>query len=273
MPAQAWDSTVAIVRANKPAVHLFGTGILFQIGDARFVITAAHVIREAHKWRKTLGFSDAHDSFVSVPENWISSAPVQFCSSEDPFDVAVCRLPDSSVERLSGKRFLCRDDVEFDDQSPTTVFSMFGYPGIWTTPSCADDEKLTVRPLEYTTYAYDGSVETLNGYQTRYHLLLGASADENTTEDGSMAEFKNQRGESATFPRDLGGISGCSVWAIGDLTVPVDRWCNRRPRVVAFATCGYQESKVIRATRWVAVTTLIHEAFPDLRAAICLRTC
>jgi hypothetical protein len=49
MPAQAWDSTVAIVVANKPAVHLFGTGILFQIGDARFIITAAHVIREAHK--------------------------------------------------------------------------------------------------------------------------------------------------------------------------------------------------------------------------------
>ena len=34
----------------------------------------------------------------------------------------------------------------------------------------------------------------------------------------------------------------------------------------------YEESQVVRATRWVAVTTLIHEAFPELRPALNLFT-
>ncbi|MFA5863998.1 MAG: hypothetical protein WC975_04845 [Phycisphaerae bacterium] len=268
IPSDAWDSTVAIVQAKKPSVCLLGTGILFQISDVRFVITAAHVIRYAHEFGKTLGISDACGSFVSVPGNWISSAPFQFDSIEDPFDVAVYRLPDRAVQRLSGKRFLSKDDLDFSDQSPTTVFSVFGYPGIWTLPSRASDEKLVLRPLEYTTYAYDGSTEALTGYCSKYHLLLGASPEENTMEDGSMLVFKDRQGETGTLRHSLAGISGCCVWAIGDLDIPADCWCNRKPKVVAVETGVYEESKVIRATRWVAVTTLIHEAFQDFRDAI-----
>jgi hypothetical protein len=65
-----------------------------------FVVTAAHVINTAHKYSKTIGISDGADSFVSVHGNWISSAPVQYRSAEDSFDIAIYRLPADAVERL-----------------------------------------------------------------------------------------------------------------------------------------------------------------------------
>lgn len=76
--------------------------------------------------------------------------------------------------------------------------------------------------------------------------------------------FQDRDGQPATFPRDLRGISGCPVWAIGDLVRPVAEW--RPPRVAGVQTGAYQGSEVIRATRWVAVTTLLTEAFPNLRS-------
>src|SRR6266404_691507 len=55
IPRDAWQSTVAIVVAKRPAVHLLGTGSLFQIADRHFVVTAAHVIRLAHEYDRTIG--------------------------------------------------------------------------------------------------------------------------------------------------------------------------------------------------------------------------
>lgn len=75
IPKDAWDAVVAIVVANRPALHLLGTGTLFEISDCHFVVTASHVIRAAHEHRKTIGISDAVGSFVSVYGDWISSAP------------------------------------------------------------------------------------------------------------------------------------------------------------------------------------------------------
>src|SRR5438874_2689490 len=83
IPLHGWDVTVAIVIANWPAVHLLGTGSLFEIGGFHFVVTAAHVINAAHEHEKTIGICDGADFFISVDGNWISSAPVQFGSVAD----------------------------------------------------------------------------------------------------------------------------------------------------------------------------------------------
>jgi hypothetical protein len=100
------------------------------------------------------------------------------------------------------------------------------------------------------------------------HLLLDAQAQQLTWGDGSRAEFTDREGTSADFPRDLKGISGCPVWRTVDLNVPIDDWHRLTPRVVGVQTGVYQQSQVIRVTRWAAVTTLIHAAFPELRPAI-----
>jgi len=264
IPKWAWDATVAIVVARRPVVYLLGTGSLFQIADCFFVVTAAHVIREASEYDRTVGIS-GDSSFISVHGDWMSSVSD---SEDDSFDVAVYALPSRAVRRLSHFRFLRVDDVSFDEQSEAGVFTLFGHPGIWSSPSKEDGETLQLKSLEYTAIAYQGSVNTLIGYDPRYHLLLDAKAQEVTWDNGTRAEFIDRGGRNATFPRDLKGISGCPVWRTVDLNVPPENWQKLPPKLVGVQTGIYQESQVIRVTRWAAVTTLINAAFPELRPAI-----
>ena len=268
IPPDGLKATVAIVIANRPAVHLLGTGSLFEIGGYHFVVTAAHIIDAAHVYDKTIGISDGSKGFISVHGNWIRSAPTQQGGKRDPFDIAIYELPAYAVARLKGKRFLRREDSDFHEQSRTAVFSLFGFPGMWAMPSCSAEESVSVKALEYTTYAYAGSTESMLGYDAKYHLLIDSTPRDMTESDGSQAVLVRRDGQLATMPRDLKGISGCAVWAVGDLRVPFERWGEKHPKVVAVETGIYQESHVIRTTRWVAVTTLIHEAFPALRPAL-----
>lgn len=270
IPAKAWESIVPIVVANPPSIHLLGTGSLFEIAGDFFVVTAAHVIKLAYEKGKTLGISDDGTSFIALGGEWFVSAPVQRDGVEDPFDVAVYRLPGRAVERLRAKRFLRRADIEFDEHSPTAVFAVFGFPGLWSMGGGGDGETLRLKALEYVTYASSATGRTLIGFDSKYHFLLDGTAKQVALPDGSPMVFRHRDGAAATFPRDLRGISGCAVWVLGDLAVPVDEW--RPAQVVAVQTGVYQDSEVIRATRWVAVTTLLNEACPELRPAMLLWT-
>jgi len=92
-------------------------------------------------------------------------------------------------------------------------------------------------------------------YQERFHLLLEAQLEYSSTEKGTQATFEDLRGNSAPFPRGLGGISGCSVWQIGDLDVPIDDWGQKQPKIVAVQTGVYYKDQAIKATRWIGVST------------------
>jgi len=264
----AWESSIAIVIAHDNAVHQFGSGILFRVADDSFVVTAGHVVKESHKLGKTLGISSATGFFVAVPGQWICSSDGQYGMDKDPFDIAIHKLPQDAIGKIGNKTFLRFDDIDFDSQSPTTVYTLFGFPGIWSRPSCSESDKLQLKPFQFTTFAYDRKTDTLHEYQERFHLLLDAQLRYSSILDGSPAQFQDLNGNDALFPRDLGGISGCSVWRIGDLNVPIENWGQERSRIVAVQTGVYNSAQVIKSTRWVAVSTLIHEAFPELRTTM-----
>ncbi|HEV3301273.1 MAG TPA: hypothetical protein VG055_16600 [Planctomycetaceae bacterium] len=268
IPAHAWESTVAIVIAHEGQVHQFGTGILLRIADSSFVVTAGHVVRQASEHGKTLGISSGAGSFVAVAGQFLCSCGHQYGSDEDLFDVAVHRLPDDAVKRLAGKTFLRLTDVDCGEQSRTAVYTLFGFPAVWARPSAADSEVLQLRALQFTTYRFDRHTDALEGFQDRFHLLLDADPNGISNDDGSAAVFRNLDGQDMAFPRGLGGISGCSVWRIGDLRLPPSDWRRFEARNVAVQTGVYSPRRAIKATRWIAVSTLLYDAFPELRPAI-----
>ncbi len=267
IPTWAWDSVVSIVLSSQKILHQFATGTLFQVADQRFVVTAAHSIRIAAGHGKTIGVSCGSNSFMSTSGNWICSEPFQYGSVEDPFDIAVYRIPDEFAPRFNRQRFIQLSEVNFDVLS-SGVFVLFGYPGIWSVPSRSDDENLKIKPLEYMAVGYGGNLSSIKGYQPKLHFLLDADPKGISLSDGSRAEFRKSDGSRATFPRDLKGISGGPVWLAGDQRLPVGDWQSLPIGLAGVQTGVYQESGVIRVTRWIAVTTLIHEAFPELRCAL-----
>jgi len=267
IPRWAWNTVVSIVLASEKTLHQFATGTLFQVGGQRFVITAAHSIRIASGHSKTIGVTCGSDSFTSVSGNWICSEPFQYGSVEDPFDVAVYRIPDELVPRFKKQRFVQLSEVAFHVQS-SGIFVLFGYPGIWATPSRNEDERLIVKPLEYTAIGYGGDAALVEGYQPELHFLLDANSAGISLSDGSHADLRKRDGSAAAFPRDLKGISGSPVWLVGDQRLPARDWQSLPVGLAGVQTSVYQKSGAIRVTRWIAVTTLIHEAFPELRSAL-----
>lgn len=269
LPGLAWESTVAVVVSNKPAIHLIGTGTLFQVADARFVLTAAHVLAEPHTCNRTIGVTSSDDSFIALGGTWIGSAGTRD-SVTDPFDIAVFRLPDSALARLAGKRFVRGSDISFLDQPPSTVFAVLGFPGPWSLPIQGRDDALVLKPLEFFAVPPVNPPTDLAGFNPRYHLLVDASPTYLSDELGYATGFTDRAENDLPPSTALKGISGANIWAVADLTVPRDTWHRTTAKVVAVQTRIYPKSNLLRATRWTAVATLLHEAFPKLRPAIAL---
>lgn len=261
VPTVAWDATVPIVVAIDGEVRHHGTGTLFQVADHHFLFTAAHVFEAASRESKSLGIGGSDDGrFIALEGTAFSSSA--------RLDVALHRLGKSAVSRLSRKTFLQLNDVEFAEPSQTAVYTVFGFPAILTISSVSSDEPLSLKALEFTSYAFDRDSSMCDGYDSTVHILIDAQHRGTTDEDGQPVSFDRRDGRQAAFPKDLPGISGCSVWRVGDLHAHPDRWSETRPRVVAVQTSVYSSKRAIKATRWVAVSTLIHEVFPELRPAL-----
>ncbi len=269
LPKNPLESIVSIVAANQGAVFQLGTGTLFQVAEMGFVVTAAHILDEPHRWDKTIGISGADGHFIATGGNWVASVPaVQ--GHVEPLDVAVYCLPQAAKERLTDKRFLRASVVGFGPPPKMALYSLCGFPGALSLPSRRPDDEVRLVPLEYVGCSYGQAPDGLNGFDPRYHLLIDARSTHLTTPDGSASNFTNRVGASLPLNKALEGVSGAAVWFVGDLSIPVAHWGRIGPKVVALQTGVYCKSEVIRATRWAAVTTVINNAFPELRHAIAL---
>jgi hypothetical protein len=258
-PQNAAEASVSIVIVVGAALQQFGTGTLFRIGDEAFLVTAGHVIAKARARGKTLA-ATTKKSFVSLSGEWIVN--------ERPFDVALLRLSHQVVEKLDGMTFLRLDDVSFDENLSHGIFTVFGFPSIWSSPSTDDGQPLDLQPLRYTALMHDGDTNSLGGFSPRYHLLLSAQLEGVTDLNGNDVDYVSREGFRADFPGDLGGMSGASVWVIGDRRLPITEWHRRSPRIVAVQTGAYRGKPVLQATRWIAVSTLLYEAFPVVRPSL-----
>jgi hypothetical protein len=266
IPSRAWNSTVALVVSDAPAVRHLATATLFQLADVKFAVTAAHAVRRASAAGKTLAISGGTDRhFVTLAGGWMCSGDG---SDSDPHDVAVFRIPDDVAPKLANVSCLRLSDITLDEPDPRGAYTLFGYPGVWASSSATDGVPLTVKPLEVTTHAYDGDRSTLPGYDPRLHILLSLGQDDLTSPDGTPLVFTDRMNQPVSLPIGIKGVSGCSVWYIGNLDTPIETWTVRPARLAGVQTTAYRFHQAIRATRWISVTTLINEAFPDLRPVL-----
>jgi hypothetical protein len=81
------------------------------------------------------------------------------------------------------RRFLRLLEVEFGDQATRAVYTLFGFPGVRSIPSSVDTERLSAKPLEFTTYAYDGGIGGM------HELVRNASKKEHAPGRGTAPGF------------------------------------------------------------------------------------
>jgi hypothetical protein len=268
-PHRVWSSTVPIFGTQRPTVGQIGTGILFQVADAHFLVTAGHVARRASKHRMTVAIGASPSRLVPLIGQWMCTDPSDpGDESSDLHDVAVKKLTADAVEKLlESNVFLHTSEIRDLDPGPRAVYCLFGYPGMWSAPSRSVSEQLRVKPLEHVTYTHNGDVVALRYYDRKLHILLAGGPEDLSDDDGLPVEVRDRSGQPRLFPRALQGVSGCSVWHIGDTSVPLDQWAKDRARLIGIETSIYQAAGVIKVSRWRIVSTLIYEACPELRSA------
>jgi hypothetical protein len=264
VPPVVVDSVVAIVQATGPVVRQFGTGILLKVADRAFVITAGHVATRAHAMQTSVGITGATDrKFIALTEPFIATV-----GEHNPYDLAICPLTDSQCARLGFDSFVRLDNAGHVAPDRSFYFVITGFPQIWAAASTSPSEGVKVKALQFGGNNYKGSPIGLKHYSENHHLLLQASEENALNELGTELVFRDRNGMRANFPGDIEGVSGCSVWSIGDLSAPPSEWQHDSARIVGVLTGVYPNARVIKATRWIGVVTLLYLAYPELRPAL-----
>ncbi|OIR02155.1 hypothetical protein GALL_157740 [mine drainage metagenome] len=266
IPELIAKSTIGIVAANAPYIGLLGTGTLLAVAEHRFIVTAAHVIKEV-SGRSVGIMGSSKGNFVPLAGNWFLSSAESSVFSNDPYDVAVYELNEQECSRLLEVEFVRIRDVEFNTDLSSSFFLISGFPKVWSTSIDETQETMHARLLQYGTCALENAVG-LQNYDSQLHILLKASPEELFDHTGKEAKFRMRTNYPAQMPDDLRGVSGCSVWKIGDIKKPIESWGRDECRLVGIETSIYSKPGAVKATRWNAVATLLYEAVPAIRPVI-----
>lgn len=265
VPDAVVKSTVAVLGSHGGAIRPIGSGTLLAVGEEFFVLSAAHVLRQAAEQQLTVGV--AHDGQITAcTRDWILSEPAD--ARHDLHDIALYMLTAEEAARFSSSYFVLLGDVSFLADFSNSYFVICGFPALWTTALAASDpspvkSKLLLMGMD----GFSGSTAGLDGFDSERHFLLRATwSDIYEALTGQPARFRSRMGHHVDFPGGLQGISGCSVWRMGDLRVPPRFW--GRPKLVGVETAVYEKVGAMRATRWNSVTTILRAAFPSTRPTL-----
>ncbi|MBI3822663.1 MAG: hypothetical protein HY289_08285 [Planctomycetes bacterium] len=245
-------ATVPIgIRCGETLRH-FGTGTLLRIADESFLVTASHVFSMARQ--SDLYFSDAS----GTPAILLGG---DLASTDHYFDVAVIAINEAAADNLKNKSFLRVGDITFAPPRSGDIFTAFGFPSVM---SFTTGSRMGLGAMQITSQLYEGDTTRLLDFHPECHFCLMADPDQTQDELGNHANVRSRSGHVLEFPRDLGGISGCGVWQIGNLNTMHEE--QSEPRLVGVQTGVY--SDCIKVTRWGIVARMIEESMPQLKNAL-----
>lgn len=195
---QAPDATLPIcfTYVEKPTSHndmAFWTGVLLQIDDHHYILTAEHEIMESYRNRKSafaigLNATPIHLAFDEV-----------FVSNDRRLDVLAYRLNRDTARQLAQhKRFIRLNDVEgrLNPKRGIPQFAVYGYPVDRECGHVFDSgEWVGVRPFTYFAIPYG-----LHPEDEEYHTLIDATDPQNTDKERYSALAKMMRAALEDYP-------------------------------------------------------------------------
>jgi len=248
-----FDRTVGIyaqTRGGNP--RLEGSGVLLQIADAPFMLSAGHVLKASEDAAIMPAPMMPGSRMIPMP-----GVPITFTAEQRQVDVGFVRLPDEVASELKqhGKKFTTRADIDISAEPPRAFYNVVGYPVKTNTPDY-QAMRVDVLPFCHATYLYDrDDVDSTPGVS----IVLRFKQHTITRPDG----------ETDRIP-SLKGISGCGIWRLygaGDRLGRLDTWDPGWIRLAGIEH-GCVERKYIKGTMIKPVLELIERANPDLGASM-----
>lgn len=235
----------AIHGDGHPIAH--GTGVLLRIADVHFLLSCAHVLKEASERdaRLLIPSQDRTPLVVlgGVDYRWTEDERVDLGFAVLPPDVAAL-VPAS-------KKFLRLSDLDLDRTLRNGVYNVTGYPQQETTKK---DSNIKSSPISYTTYLHcERFDDHIDG------VTVALIFDLNATGDAS--------GGLARMPY-LEGISGCGIWRLADIDQAAPRsWSPEEHVKLVGIEHGFVRGAIM-GSHIAELIALIRREVPALRDSI-----
>lgn len=231
----------ALVDGGLPVPR--GTGVLLQVADRGFVVTAAHCL---HDWGKVRFLCAVNEGgFIDL-----TTVPAQVTCDQAGADFALLPFDDEMFEQVStSRRFVRLSDVDVHGDAPAPgIHAVFGYPVQLATRSAA---AIVSDALYYPTVLKDAV-----GFDPGLSIALFMD-EENVDEEGDRTRLPA-----------LQGISGCGMWRLHTKGDDPGAWSIDRIRLVGIEHTVAPRSGTIRGVRARHILAGIASQFPELAQSV-----
>jgi hypothetical protein len=178
------------------------TGMVLELGPARFFVTAAHVLDRWHDRPLSANCGATVERLTGEVTQLYSE--VAGSPSSDPVDVAMMRLSSSAWEGLPSEQCVTWEQLDHTpaDRTERHVHAVVGYP--------VSKNRDLVQGHQVTSYAYQmlglerpSSAYSTEGYDRLVNIMIGF-------------EHRHMWGPEGlrTAPK-MKGMSGCGIWRVG----------------------------------------------------------
>jgi hypothetical protein len=246
------DVTTPVYRTERGKPVSEGTGVLFALGEIRFLLTAAHVLEHLQDGGLTAQAGQFLGYIGGEVTRLYSDTGAR--SDEDLVDIRIVRLVGRDWLEAPIDRFLRWDELDhFPARPERHAFALVGYP--WT--------KQPDRPNGTTMEAYAYRVLGLECESTVYKRL---SANPDVALLIGFDKRQTWGPEGQVTAPDLYGVSGCGLWRFGRRI----REAVYPPRLSAIGIRWERQGKVkhIRGTRIRPIIAAIGRRYSDARSII-----
>jgi hypothetical protein len=246
-PARAFmhDRTVAFwghhERLTNGEPVLYGSGVLLQVAEARFIVTAAHVCDLfLNRGLPALIGAGAH-KLVPLDETGVRYSKKA--------DIALVPLSEQVWSALSTeKKFTRLSEIAAHDPTDESggIYCAFGYP---TARSTTDHEARLHTMIAQHAFGlpYPKTKQPIEDFDPRLHIAI---------------EFDR------TSHAAPGGMSGGGIWRIHQGGVPAAGWSVDDIRLVAIEHTHGITDRALVGTRFGYLATLIEKFDPSLAPAM-----
>lgn len=242
-----WYTAPILFLQNERGVH-DRTGVFLQIGEMRFLITAAHNFANA--------INAGLPAFVAPIGPGGQPAPVtgRLAQTNSQADIAVIHLSEASATAIGeGHRFLGISDImpRKHEAHNGATYVITGYPHAMQAHDAKGQSFVEV--WRYVTGAYSGDYDDVQDYNPEWHLILGHDREARGIRDGKVI--------------DPPGLSGCGVWFVCNWdTYPY--FTASDMKLVGIQT-AWRKSREYAKAAWIEVALeAIWIYFPEARPAM-----
>jgi hypothetical protein len=257
-------STVTMPLLNAIRGRIWATGVLLQIMDKHFILTAAHVFDNWTTKPIPINITDGvngNDWFL-VGHVTLRRFPTDYPHNrliDEPTDACVSDISQEAAERIaSGGRFRFLELSEVDPWSQEDLrswYMVFGFPGELNKNQIAPNV-VGSNACAYASFIYGGERGNIpwRDIDRGVGILMDYGPSTTQNDEGQLVR-----------PPDPRGMSGGGMWRIAGYGTDPNDWSLTSLKLVGIQSSVYEPQQVLRGTRIELALGMIYRGHEDLR--------